>query len=49
MPKIKTSFTLDDKTILLLKKVAEVNKRSMASMLSILIEEAAKKEKIKTP
>ena len=48
MTKKITSFSLDEETLELLKKIAEINKRSMANMLSILIEEAAKKFKIKT-
>lgn len=49
MTKKITSFSLDEETLVLLKKIAEVNKRSQANMLSILIEEAAKKYKVKIP
>ena len=48
MPKIKTSFSLSQETLDLLKLLSEKDKRSMASMLEVLVEQAAKKEKIKT-
>jgi hypothetical protein len=46
LPKI-TSFSLNEETLSLLKKLAEKNDRSQANMLDVLIKEAAKKEKIK--
>lgn len=49
MAKIKTSFTLSEEALELLKKLAEKNDRSSASMLEQLIKEAAKKEKIVIP
>lgn len=47
MKKIKTSFTLSSDAIDLLKKLAEKNRRSSASMIEELIIEAAAKQKIK--
>lgn len=47
MSKQKTSFTLSEESLKLLKLLAEKNDRSQASMLEVLIKEAAKKEKIK--
>ena len=47
MPKQKTSFTLSEESLKLLKLLAEKNDRSQASMIEVLIKEAAKKQKIK--
>ena len=47
MAKKVTSFSLNEETLLLLKKLAEKHDRSQANMLDVLIKEAAKKEKIK--
>jgi hypothetical protein len=47
MAKKITSFSLNEETLSLLKKLAEKNDRSQANMLDVLIKEAAKKEKIK--
>jgi hypothetical protein len=47
MNKLKVSFTLSEDAMKLLKKLAEKNLRSAASMVEVLIIEAAKKEKIK--
>lgn len=47
MAKKITSFSLDESTLKLLKKLSEKENRSMANMLQILITEAAKKENIK--
>ncbi len=47
MNKIKTSFTMSYEVIQLLKKLAEKNDRSSASMFEDLVKDAAKKEKIK--
>ena len=47
MAKKVTSFSLDEETLLLLKKLAKKNYRSQTNMLDVLIKEAAKKEKIK--
>jgi hypothetical protein len=47
MAKKITSFSLNEETLLLLKKLSEKNDRSQANMLDVLIKEAAKKEKIK--
>lgn len=47
MSKIKTSFTLSEEAVSLLKKLAIKNDRSQASMLEVLIKEAANKEKIR--
>lgn len=47
MPKKITSFSLDETILILLKKLAKKDNRSMANMLQILIQEAADKEKIK--
>lgn len=49
MTKLRTSFALSQEALSLLKKLAEKNERSQASMLEVLIKEAAKKEKIKSP
>jgi predicted DNA-binding protein len=46
MAKKRTSFSISDEALELLKKLAEKNDRSQANMLEILIKEAAKKEKI---
>lgn len=46
MNKIKTSFTLSQEAIDLLKLLATKNDRSGASMIEVLIKDAAKKEKI---
>ena len=48
MNKIKTSFSINPEVLELLKKLAAANDRSSASMLEVLIKEAAIKEKIKT-
>lgn len=48
MSKQKTSFTLSEESLRLLKLLAEKNDRSQANMLETLIKEAAKKEKIKS-
>jgi len=45
--KIKTSFTLSEESIELLKKLADKNGRSSANMIEQLIKEAAIKDKIK--
>jgi predicted DNA-binding protein len=45
--KKRTSFYLSDTTIELLKKLAEKDDRSQAYIIEKLIEEAAKKAKIK--
>lgn len=47
MPKQRTSFALSVDALSLLKKLAEKNERSQASMVEILIKEAAKKEKLR--
>lgn len=47
MAKKITSFSLDEKTLSLLKKLAEKNLRSQANMLDVLIKSAAKKEGVK--
>ncbi len=47
MAKKITSFSLNEDTLTLLKKLAEKNNRSQANMLEVLITDAAKKEKIK--
>jgi len=44
--KVKTSFTLDDACVALLKKLAEKNNRSAANQLEELIKLAAKEAKI---
>lgn len=49
MTKIRTSFSLSQTSIDLLKKLANKNDRSQANMLEQLIKEAADKEKIKLP
>lgn len=49
MAKIRTSFSLSQEALYLLKLLAEKNERSQANMLEILIKESAKKEKIKSP
>jgi hypothetical protein len=47
MAKQRTSFALSEDTLKLLAKLADKNLRSMASMVEVLILEAAKKEKLK--
>ncbi len=47
MPKQRTSFALSRDALSLLKKLADKNTRSQASMIEILIREAAKLEKLK--
>ena len=47
MAKKITSFSLDETTLILLKKLAQKENRSQANMLQQLIEAAAKKAKIK--
>jgi hypothetical protein len=44
--KLRTSFSLDENVLALLKKLAEKNNRSQANQLEELIKEAAKKSKI---
>lgn len=46
MAKKKTSFTLSDEVLILLKKLSEIKERSQANTIEVLIKEAAKKEKI---
>lgn len=48
MTKSKVSFTLSEEAVKLLKLLAEKNERSMASMVEVLIKDAAKREKIRT-
>jgi len=49
MPKKRTSFSIAEQYIVLLKLLAEKNDRSAAGMLEQLIKEAAKKADIKLP
>lgn len=46
--KKRTSFSLFPEALTLLKKLAEKNDRSQASMLEVLIKQAAKEQKIKS-
>jgi len=46
MAKKITSFSLNEDTLSMLKKLAEKNDRSQANMLEVLIKEAAVKAKI---
>jgi len=45
MAKKRTSFSLSDKALELLDKLAAKNNRSKANMLEVIIEEASKKIK----
>jgi hypothetical protein len=47
MTKKRTSFSLSDEALELLKIMADKNERSQANMLEVLIKDAAIKEKIK--
>jgi len=47
MAKQKTSFTLSEEALNLLKRLSEKHERSQASMIEVLIKEAAKRDKIK--
>lgn len=47
MPKKRTSFSLSDESLALLKKLSEKNGRSQANIIEILIKESAEKNKIK--
>lgn len=44
MAKQKTSFTLSEEALRLLKMLSEKNDRSQANMIEFLIKEAAKKQ-----
>ena len=47
MAKKITSFSLDEKTLIQLKKLAELEDRSQSNMIAVLVNAAAIKAKIK--